>query len=166
MHPQQIRAGRVTSINLSNGGVPKDPVAEALITATSLLGDRQQDLRYHGGVDRAVVIYSAELIEALQLEGHPIRIGSTGENLTVSGLNWEWVIPGAELTAGGVKLWVTKYATPCYKISGSFLGGESSRISQKLQPGWSRVCARVLVPGLIRLGDPVEVVGQGQAPRE
>ncbi|MGH9395472.1 MAG: MOSC domain-containing protein [Terriglobia bacterium] len=154
----QIQPGRVASINLSNGGAPKAAVAEALITATGVRGDRQQDLRYHGGPDRAVLIYSVELIHALQREGHPIRSGSTGENLTVSGLEWDSIVPGVELWAGGVRLQVTKYATPCYKISGSFLGGELSRISQKLRPGWSRVCARVLTPGTVRVGDPVEVI--------
>ena len=154
----QTCTARVASINLSNGGVPKNAVAEALITETGVRGDRQHDLRYHGGPDRAVLIYSVELIQALRSEGHPIRTGSTGENLTVSGLDWDSIVPGVELSAGGVRLLVTKYATPCYKVSGSFLGGELSRISQKLHPGWSRVCARVLTSGTVRVGDPVEVI--------
>jgi len=34
-------------------------------------------------------------IEALQNEGHPIAFGSTGENLTVSGIDWQRVVPGS-----------------------------------------------------------------------
>ena len=47
-------AGRVESINTSRGGVPKQPVFEALVTADGVDGDRQSDRRFHGGPDRAV----------------------------------------------------------------------------------------------------------------
>jgi MOSC domain-containing protein YiiM len=45
--------GRVESINASRGGVPKQSMSEALITEAGLDGDRQRDLRFHGGPDRA-----------------------------------------------------------------------------------------------------------------
>jgi MOSC domain-containing protein YiiM len=150
--------GKVESINRSNGGVPKKPVSEVLITQVGLEGDHQQDQRYHGGPDRAVLLYSLERINALQQEGHPISIGSAGENLTTSGLDWNSIVPGIRLQVGPVLLLVTRYTTPCYKIGGSFLNGEFSRISQKLYPGWSRVCARVLVGGTVRIGDAIEVL--------
>ena len=51
-----------------------------------LEGDRQRDLRFHGGPLRAVSLYSLELIEALQAEGHPIAPGAMGENLTMAGV--------------------------------------------------------------------------------
>jgi MOSC domain-containing protein YiiM len=68
------------------------------------------------------------------------------------------VAPGAELAIGEVRLRITKYASPCDQIAESFQRGDFSRISQKRHPGWSRVCARVLAEGLIRVGDPVAVV--------
>lgn len=151
-------AGRVASINVSSGGVPKSPVAEASITPAGVAGDRQRDQRYHGGPDRAVSLYSLEAIEALRREGHPIGVGTTGENLTVSGLDWSAVAPGAELRVGPVRLQVTAYASPCEKIAGSFAAGRSTRISQKLYPGWSRVYTRVLEGGVVRVDDPVELV--------
>lgn len=148
--------GRLDSINVSRGGVPKAPVFEALITASGVDGDRQRDPRSHGGPDRAVILYSLEIIRALQREGHPIAVGSTGENLTISGILWSAIVPGTELRVGGVRLLVTKYADPCEKIRGSFAGGDFTRISQKLHEGWSRVCARVIEAGLVQCGDPVE----------
>jgi len=36
-------------------------------------------------------------------------------------------------------------------------GGEIARLSQKAHPGWSRVCARVIAEGLVRMGDTVEL---------
>ena len=148
---------RLESINVSRGGVPKQSVFEAWIAAGGVEGDRQRDRRFHGGPDRAVVVFSLDVIRALQREGHPIAIGTTGENLTVSGLDWILVTPGAEIAIGDVRLLVTKYASPCYKIAASFAGGDSSRIAESLHPGWSRVCARVTSEGLVRIGDPVEL---------
>ena len=66
--------GRIESINVSRGGVPKTPVFEALVTADGIDGDRQRDLRFHGGPERAVVLFSLDVIRALQREGHPINV--------------------------------------------------------------------------------------------
>jgi MOSC domain-containing protein YiiM len=149
--------GRLESINLSDGGLPKRPVPEATVTPGGVTGDRQRDLRYHGGPDRAVSLYSAEVIAVLAAEGHPIAAGTTGENLTVSGLPWAEVVPGAEVRVGPVRLLVTRYAAPCRFIAGSFAGGGFARISEKVHPGSSRVYARVLEGGTVRVGDPVEL---------
>ena len=153
--------GRIESINVSRGGVPKTSVFEALVTETGLDGDRQRDRRFHGGPDRAVVIFSLDVIRALQAEGHPIGVGTTGENLTVSGLTWRAIVPGIELRIGEVRLRVTKFAAPCENIRGSFLDQDVTRISEQRHPGWSRVCARVLTGGLIQLGDLVRVATDG-----
>ncbi len=150
-------SGRVASINVSAGGVPKNAVPEAAVTEAGVAGDRQRDLRYHGGPDRAVSLYSLELIEALRREGHPIGAGTAGENLTVAGLDWGAVVPGAEIRVGPVRLQVTGYASPCSNIAGSFVRDNFMRISPKLRPGWSRVYARVLAGGAVRVGDPVEL---------
>ena len=150
--------GRLESINVSRGGVPKRPVPEALVTESGVSGDRQADGRYHGGVDRAVTLFSRERIDLLRAEGHPIDVGTTGENLTVSGLDWDGLRPGARLRVGVVDLEVTKFASPCEKIAGSFAGGDFARLSDRLHPGWSRLCARVLRGGPIRVGDAVAVI--------
>ncbi len=151
-------AGRVESINVSDGGVPKQSRPAARIRASGVEGDRQRRVSGHGGPDRAVTLYSLERLEALRLEGHPIGPGSTGENLTVSGLRWDQIQAGVRLAIGDVLLELTKPAPPCQTIAGSFLGGEFQRISEKLHPGWSRYCARVLREGDVRVGDPVALV--------
>jgi MOSC domain-containing protein YiiM len=149
---------RLESVNVSEGGVPKRNVSEALVTKTGVAGDRQRDLRFHGGTDRAVTLYSAERISSLRGEGHPIAPGSTGENLTLSGLDWEKVVPGARLRVGEAELELTRYAAPCVNVRDSFQGGNFNRISQKTHPGWSRLCARVLREGRVRVGDGVELL--------
>jgi MOSC domain-containing protein YiiM len=149
--------GSVVSINLSNGGVPKLPVRECVVTDAGLEGDRHRDLRFHGGPLRAVCLYSLEVIQALQREGHPIAPGTIGENLTVSGLDWPLMLPDVQLEVGQVRLQLTKFVTPCANIAGSFLGGDFSRVAQKVNPGWSRVCASVVKEGLVRVGDVVVI---------
>jgi len=156
----ETAAGRVESINISRGGVPKTAVFEGLITEQGLDGDRQRNLRVHGGPDRAVSLYSLDMIRALQREGHPIGVGTAGENLTLSGVAWSRVVPGSEFEIGEVRLLITAFASPCESIVGSFLGGDFTRISHKRHAGWSRVYARVLSGGIVAIGDPVNLILQ------
>jgi MOSC domain-containing protein YiiM len=153
-----VSRGRVESINISDGGVPKVPRPDCEIAVGGLAGDRQRNLAVHGGPDRAVVLYSLERIRALQEEGHPIGPGTIGENLTVSGLDWDLAQPGTRVEVGPVRLELTRHAAPCQNIGGSFQEGRFDRVSEKVHPGWSRVCARVLVEGRVKVGDPVRLL--------
>jgi len=138
--------------------VPKLPVAECRISVNGLAGDRQRDRRYHGGPDRAVCLYSVEVIQSLRAEGHTIDAGSAGENLTVSGVEWQAMTPGRRVRVGPVLLELTAYAHPCSNLVPYFLDGGFKRISQKIHPGWSRLYARVIEEGTVRAGDAVSVV--------
>ena len=139
--------------------MPKHPVETAEVTVGGVAGDAQREREFHGGPDRALCIFSMELIRTLQTEGHPIAPGQIGENLTVEGLDWDKVAPGARLLLGeDVLVEVTRYTSPCASIRTSFRGGEYARVSQKRHPGASRVYARVLRTGAIRRGDPVRLL--------
>lgn len=150
--------GHVFQVNVSDGGLPKRPLPTAEVTVEGMRGDRQADLRYHGGPDRALVLFSLEQIVALQQEGHPIYPGSIGENITVAGLLWAELAPGMRLQVGEMQLELSAYAVPCSKIGGSFIDRQYTRVSQKQYPGWSRLCARVLTPGRVQPGDAVTAV--------
>ncbi|HJT20232.1 MAG TPA: MOSC domain-containing protein [Nitrospira sp.] len=148
----------VHQINVSDGGVPKRPVFEAKVTERGLDGDRQVNLKVHGGPDRALCLFSLEVIERLQDEGHPIDPGSAGENLTLAGLAWETLGPGTRLHVGpDVRLEIASYCAPCELNAQWFREGRYSRISQKKHPGWSRLYARVLQGGVVRPGDEVKI---------
>jgi MOSC domain-containing protein YiiM len=147
--------GLLLSINTSDGGLPKLPRHQAEVTTAGVDGDRQRNRRLHGGPDRAVCLYSFDLIRALRAEGHPISIGEAGENLTVQGVDWDAVGPGARFMIGGVSLLVTSFTVPCRLLTARFHGGDPARVSHKAHPGWSRVYARVEQPGLLFIGDPV-----------
>ena len=145
------------SINVSDGGVPKQPRTSAWVGVNGVEGDRQRDLRFHGGPNRAVALYSLDLIQILQDEGHPIAPGTIAENLTLAGVDWSLMVPGARVQVGEVELELTAYASPCRKIAGSFSDEDSTRVSQKVHPGWSRLYAKVLHEGRIATGDKISL---------
>lgn len=152
------QAGSVVQISVSDGGVPKLAVPEARVTRLGVEGDRQNDTKHHGGPDRAVCLFSMEVIRRLQGEGHPIEPGTVGENLTIEGLDWSSVGPGDRLVFdGGVELEVASYTQPCSTIRDSFKNLEFRRIKQELHPGESRVYARVISEGSVRTGETVNV---------
>ena len=153
--------GRITSLTRSDGGVPKLPISSAEITTAGLTGDRQDNLKYHGGPDRAVCIFAQEIIDDLAAKGHPIYPGSTGENITISGLNWSQLKPGSQLNlAGTVILEITSYTAPCSKIAKSFSAGEIGSLDQEKNPGRSRLYTRVLKSGTVAVGNAVNVISK------
>jgi MOSC domain-containing protein YiiM len=156
-----MTAARIASLNVSDGGVPKRPVERAFVGRAGMAGDRQRDREHHGGPDRALCLWSLERIDELRVEGHPVHAGSTGENVTVAGVDWDGVVPGLHLRLGPVLVEVTAYTTPCRTIARSFVDGRFARISHQRHPGWSRVYARVLIEGEIMVGDEVEWLAAG-----
>ena len=67
--------------------------------------------------------------------------------------------PGSRLELGDtVVIEITRYTSPCFNIQNNFVAGDISRVSQKRHPGWSRVYARVLRTGAIKVGDPIRLV--------
>ena len=145
-------------ISVSDGGVPKLAVPEGHVTVQGILRDRQRNRDVHGGPDQAVCLFSLEVIEALQAEGHTIKPGASGENLTIAGLDWSQLKPGDRLRIGEhVRLEIKSYTSPCKYNAQWFVEGDFSRMSQKLHPGWSRLYGSVLTEGVVRPGDPVTV---------
>ncbi len=148
----------VVSLHISNGGVPKRAVPSARIMLAGIEGDRQRNLKYHGGPDRALCLYSMDLIDALRAEGHPVAPGTMGENVVVRGIPWDAMVAGVRLRLAEVEIELTAFAHPCRNISDSFRGGRIERVSVKTHPGWSRIYARVLNGGLLAPNDPVVVL--------
>jgi MOSC domain-containing protein YiiM len=148
--------GRIVQINVSPGGVPKRSVPRARVMRSGIEGDAHRNTERHGGPDRALCLFSLEQIETLQAEGHPVEPGALGENLTIAGLDWPRVQPEDVFRLGTeVLVQVTRFTSPCRNVRAAFVDGTYARVSQQRHPGWSRVYARVLVPGEIAAGDPV-----------
>ncbi len=150
----------IHQISVSDGGIPKTSVDTAKIDKRGVVGDRQEDTVHHGSPDQALCLYSLEVIERFKAEGHPIEPGFAGENLTISGLDWFSIEPGARLEIGpDIEAEVTHYATPCSKNAQWFVNGDFTRMLQSRHPGESRLYARVLRGGALTTGDEVRLVG-------
>lgn len=147
--------GRLSAIHCSDGGVPKRPVDVGVVGRRGLQGDRQGERRHHGRPFQAVCLWSAEVIDALRAEGHPIGPGDAGENLTLSGLDWTALRSGLWLEIGSVRCRLSVPAEPCSKISRWFADGRSTRIDHERHPGFSRWYAWVERVGTVHPDDRV-----------
>ncbi len=150
------QTGAVAQVSTSDGGVPKSAVPSADVGRRGLLGDRQGNRTHHGRPFQALCLWSAEVIDALRAEGHPVVAGATGENVTLSGIDWASLRPGVRLLVGEVLCELSAWAEPCRK-NDQWFTDRSDRIDHAVHPGWSRVYAWVLEPGTIAIGDEVVV---------
>lgn len=152
------QSGSVAALHAGPGGVPKPSVPQVQLTARGVAGDRQHDTLNHGRPFQAVCLWGTGVIDGLVAEGHPIFPGAAGENLTLAGIDWPSLRPGAFVHVGDeVVLELSAYAVPCSKNAGWFADGDFRRILHSAHPGWSRLYASVVHPGGVRVGDTVLV---------
>ena len=130
-----------------NGGVPKSEVSNLLAREHGCIGDKQNDLKHHGGPNRAVCLFSSEVLSELSSEGHPIFPGSVGENVLLQGIDWSTIHVGSQLHFQNVILEITSDAPPCRTFKESFSNGDFSRISVKKHPFSARWYAKVIQSG-------------------
>ena len=147
----------VVGLHASNGGVPKLPVSTLLVTADGCDGDSQNDLKHHGGKDKAVCILQQEIIDKLSDKGHPIGPGTTGENLLINGIQVGMLSVGTRLKIGHCELEITQDAPPCKTIKQSFNDDNFMLISHKKYPNFTRWYAKVISEGEIILGQEVNL---------
>lgn len=136
----------------------KRPVAGAVrVGQLGLAGDGQADLVNHGGIDKAVLAYSAEHYplwrQHLSLPDMPH--GGFGENLTLAGLDELGVCIGDTWQAGEVLLQVTQPRQPCWKLSRRWRIDDLAR--QVLASGKSGWYLRVLREGELSPGTKFEL---------
>ena len=147
----------VVGLHASNGGVPKLPVDALLVTVDGCDGDYQNDLKHHGGKDKAVCILQQEIIDELTEKGHPIGPGTTGENLLINGIQVGMLSVGTRLKIGNCELEITQDAPPCKTIKQSFNDDNFMLISHKKFPNFTRWYAKVIREGEIILGQEVNL---------
>lgn len=151
--------GRIFQLNVSPGGVPKLAIQHGLVHQLGMVGDAHRFPKIHGGPERALCLFSLERILELQAEGHPIFPGAVGENVTIAGLDWNELKPGTRLRLGEeVEVELTSYTKPCNTILQYFVEGNYHRINHAVHPGYSRVYARILSNGTVRVGQQVVVL--------
>jgi len=146
---------RIFQLSSSRGGVPKHSVPEAEVGELGFAGDEHAHPKIHGGPERALCLFSLDVIEKLQREGHPIYPGSTGENVTIAGLDWSALTAGTRIALGDVLVELTRTADPCKQIAASFLERNHKRLDVLGEMRWY---CRVVRGGVVRVAMPVRVL--------
>ncbi|MEV7318902.1 MOSC domain-containing protein [Streptomyces sp. NPDC093970] len=128
------------------------------VAGSGLAGDAVCELRHHGGDDQAVYAYAREDLDDWEKElGRPLPNGSFGENLTTNGLNVSEALIGERWRIGPVVvLEVTSGRIPCRTFQGHL--GERGWVKRFTRKGATGAYLRVIEPGDIRAGDPIEIV--------
>lgn len=128
------------------------------VGTTNLAGDGQADLKNHGGIDKAVLAYSADHYpkwrDELRMPDMPY--GAFGENLTIVGWSEESVHIGDIFRIGTVTFEVSQPRQPCWKLARRWRMHElTGLVVRNGRSGWY---LRVLEQGWIEANMPVALI--------
>lgn len=134
-------------------GFFKSPVIGPVeIGPLGIAGDGQADLVNHGGIDKAVLGYSAEHYAAWRQElDEPLPFGGFGENLTILGLTESEVCIGDVWQIGEVRLEVSQPRQPCWKLGRRW--NRPTLPKQVIQTGRTGWYYRVMTAGQASAGE-------------
>lgn len=140
-------------------GIFKRPVSKAILGSTNLDGDGQADLRFHGGPDRAVLLFSVEHYPNWEERlGRKLEFGSFGENLSVEGIDEETVCLGDIWETDTITLEISQPRIPCSKLSRRLeTPGFHLEVTKK---AWGGFYARTLREGLVTIGDVLRLASR------
>jgi len=134
----------------------KEPVEGRVALRTlNLDGDRQSDLRVHGGKDKAVYCYPLAHYDywKAELPGFPLPPGVFGENFTIDGPGEDSIHIGDRFAIGSAEVVVTQPRLPCYKLGIRFASDEM--INRFLESGRTGFYVAVTREGEVGAGDNI-----------
>ena len=126
-----------------------------MVRTLNLDGDRQADLRVHGGPEKAVYAYPSEFYELWSRERPELVFGpgTFGENLTTEGLLDQDVSIGDRFRVGSAELVVTQPRLPCFKLG--IKTGREEFVTEFLERGLYGFYLAVAREGDVEAGDPI-----------
>lgn len=139
-------------------GIYKRQVNEPIyLGREDVKNDNVIDRRYHGGVDKACYLYSADHYQYWKKLYPELELtwGMFGENLTVEGLHEAEISIGDTFQLGETIVQATQPRQPCYKLGVRF--GNPRMVKQFVNSGFSGVYVRVLKNGNVKTGDELQL---------
>jgi MOSC domain-containing protein YiiM len=123
-----------------------------------VVNDQVLDRRYHGGVDKACYLYSAEHYPFWKTKYHDLdwQWGMFGENLTVQGLNESEIYIGDIYQVGEAVIQVSQPRQPCFKLGVRF--GDQKVVDDFWSLPYPGIYVRVLQSGIVKKGDELVLV--------
>ncbi|MEV6876736.1 MOSC domain-containing protein [Amycolatopsis sp. NPDC051128] len=135
---------------------------ELTLTELNLDGDRQADLKVHGGVNKAVYVYPAEHYPAWVADGFAVEPGGFGENVSLTGVTEADARIGDVWAWGDALVQVSQPRQPCFKLA---MKTDRKDVAPAMidsgRTGWY---LRVLRPGTVPTAGAIEVVERADAP--
>lgn len=140
--------------------IAKSPVQGAvMLRMLNLDGDRQADLKNHGGHDKAVYGYTVENLHYwADTLGRALTYGQFGENLTVSDMPEDQLFIGNIYRMGDAIIQITQPRIPCWKLE--YRMGIAGFAKIFRESGRIGFYARVLQEGMIEVGNPLTLFEQ------
>jgi MOSC domain-containing protein YiiM len=140
-HPVAVRAPGPKTIGLHSG----------------LVGDQIFDIKHHGGDEQAVYAYAREDYDWWERElGRPLPGGLFGENLTTVDVDVNGAVIGEKWRIGAdLVLEPTFGRIPCATFQAKM--GEPHWVKTFARRNRPGAYLRVVTPGDVRAGDPIEV---------
>lgn len=137
--------------------IGKEKVKEAFLTKEGFKGDGVADLRFHGGLDRAVCIYPYEHYASWEKEFQAKLADATfGENITAGNMLEKDVHIGDIFQLGEAIIQVTQGRVPCSTISKrTNLPGLMKRM---VETGYTGYLCRVLKEGMVRDDSTIQLI--------
>ena len=138
-------------------GIFKYPVNHPIFLGSEdVENDHVIDRRFHGGIDKACYLYSADHYGYWKkLYPEPeMPFGIFGENLTVEGLHEAEINVGDTFKIGEAIVQATQPRQPCFKLEFRF--NSDKIIQQFIDSGFSGVYVRVLEKGKVKSGDTMQ----------
>ncbi|MDY7088032.1 MAG: MOSC domain-containing protein [Actinomycetota bacterium] len=125
---------------------------------SGVVGDPIGDIRHHGGDDQAVYAYSREDYDWWEASlGRSLPAGMFGENMTTAGLDLNRTLIGEVWRVGDVlELQPTFGRIPCATFQAKM--GEKQWLKRFAREARTGAYLRVVTPGPLRAGDPIEIV--------
>ena len=137
----------------------KQPIdGHVRLRALNLDGDRQADLRVHGGPNKAAYVYPVEHY-AFWRDGFPemtLAWGMFGENFTAEWMAEDQVNIGDRFRIGSAEVTVTEPRVPCYKLAAKF--GRPDIIRRFLASGRTGFYLAVAREGTVQAGDEIRLI--------
>lgn len=153
--PREIQVGDRTVLT----SIFKTPVqGKIVLRHYNLEGDRQADLKVHGGPSKAVYSYSSEHYPfwASQLPDTPLPAGAFGENLTTEGMLEECVYVGDVFRLGSAILKATQPRMPCFKLA--IRMNRSDMVKRFWASGRSGIYFSIVQEGEFETGDSIDLL--------
>ncbi|WLD92747.1 MOSC domain-containing protein [Alkalihalobacillus sp. AL-G] len=164
---ESIHVGKPKTIREGNNPVKSAIFKQKVVSEKVYLsklnfdGDEQADKINHGGLDKAICVYS--------IDHHPywktilnkqLGAGAFGENMSVQGVTEEDIYIGDQFRLGEAIVEVSQPRRPCFKLGIKW--GEPKLAQYVQETGYSGFYFRVLQEGSVTSGDQLEKIAEHQ----